>query len=425
MPRRRRGLASALRVGARLVEDESVPVTYATVAYTSHVNDTSPILHDGEQRGAKTVDALVVHDYLTQRGGAERVALMMARNLGANKITTSVFAPAATFSGFEDVEVTELAPRVPGRFKTSRTAVAPFAAMAFARHAAEAEVVLASSSGWSHWSRTAAPTVIYCHTPPRWFWAPDDYFADFPRPLRDLAILTSARGRRLDRFYARRHERYLANSSVVQRRIQDAYGLDSEVLHPPVSFSVEGGSTPVDGVEQGFVLMIARNRGYKNIDIATEVFLRNNVGQLVVVGASYPGVATGGRVVRTGRVSDEQLRWLYLNCRAVMALSFEDFGLTPVEGHQFGKPTIALRAGGYLDSCTEGVNAVFTDDLTLESVGCAVHELDRAGLQEGTVRASAERFSVAAFIRRLRTVLAETAGVPEDEGPLVVPHLAC
>lgn len=80
------------------------------------------------------------------------------------------------------------------------------------------------------------------------------------------------------------------------------------------------------------------------------------------MGGGAPRASDRGRIASTGRVSDAQLRWLYHHSRAVLALSQEDFGLTPVEGHAFGRPTVALRAGGYLDTCTEGVNAVFTAD---------------------------------------------------------------
>jgi glycosyltransferase involved in cell wall biosynthesis len=355
------------------------------------------------------VNTLVLHDYLTQRGGAERVALLMAQDLGGGAITTSAFRPAETFPEFGALDVHEILPVVPGRTPSRRLAMAPLAAVSFGAHRARADVVLCSSSGWSHWTSTPSPTVVYCHTPPRWFWAPQDFFHGHAAPVRAAASRAVAVGRSLDRSRARRATTYVANSSVVRRRIQQAYGIDAEVVHPPVSFAVDGPVEPYPGLEPGFVLTIARDRSYKNVATSRRVFGAGGLGRLVVVGEGVPQAGNGENVVNAGRITDAQLRWLYRSCRAVLALSHEDFGLTPVEGHAFGKPTVALRAGGYLDTCEEGVNAVFTDDLEDASVRRAVRSLDTAGLQEATVLRAAERFSRSAFTGALSRVLAEAA----------------
>ena len=63
-------------------------------------------------------------------------------------------------------------------------------------------------------------------------------------------------------------------------------------------------------------------------------------------------------------MTDAQLRWLYANCRALVAASHEDFGLTPLEAASFGKPTAALRWGGFLDTIDEGRNGIFFDEPT-------------------------------------------------------------
>ena len=143
-------------------------------------------------------------------------------------------------------------------------------------------------------------------------------------------------GRSLDRSRAWRATTYVANSSVVQRRIRRAYGLDAEVVHPPVSFAVDGPVEPYPGLEPGFVLTIARDRSYKNVTTSRRVFGAGGLGQLVVVGEGEARASDGDRIITTGRVTDAQLRWLYRSCRAVLAQSYEDFGLTPVEGHAFG-----------------------------------------------------------------------------------------
>ncbi len=352
---------------------------------------------------------LVLHDYLTQQGGAERVALVLAQELGGGAITTSAYRAADTFPEFADLDVTEILPHLPAHTPPGRATMAPLAAASFARHRERAEVVLCSSSGWSHWTSSPSPTVVYCHTPPRWFWATDDYFqAGSPRVRSGVSSLLGA-GRAVDRRRARRAHTYVAISTVVRERIRRAYGVDADIIFPPLSLTPDGPMEPVEGIEPGFVLTVARDRGYKNVNTARRVFGAGGLGQLVVVGGGAPRAADVGRIVSTGRVSDAQLRWLYRSCRAVLALSHEDFGLTPVEGHAFGRPTVALRAGGYLDTCVEGKNAVFTDDLTDAGVRAAVLELEQADLREDVVRAGAERFSRASFAAALTDVLRDAA----------------
>lgn len=366
-----------------------------------------PTLTVGGARKPATPSTLVLHDYLTQQGGAERVALVMAQDLGGGAITTSAYRPESTFPEFADVDVTEILPVASARTPPRRVTLAPLAAASFARHRQRSDVVLCSSSGWSHWTSTPSPTVVYCHTPPRWFWAADDYFqAGSPRLRSGVSTVLGA-GRALDRRRARRAHTYVANSTTVRERIRHAYGVDAQVIHPPLSLTADGPMEPVEGIEPGFVLTVARDRGYKNVNVARRVFGAGGLGQLVVVGGGAPRASDRGRIVATGRVTDSQLRWLYHSSRAVLALSQEDFGLTPVEGHAFGRPTVALRAGGYLDTCTEGINAVFTNDLTDAAVRAAVSELDQAGLAEDAVRASAEQYCRASFAAALGDVLRE------------------
>ena len=355
---------------------------------------------------------VVLHDYLTQHGGAERVALLLAQLVGDGAITTSAFLPERTHPAFRDVAVTELLHHVPRAALRSRSTLGPLAAAAFSRHRVDADVVLSSSSGWAHWTPTRSPSVVYCHTPPRWFWAPEDYFSGLPPRAARVATALSRSTRWVDRRKALAQgsdapRRYVANSTVVRDRIREAYGVDAQVVFPPTTVDLYGLHEVVPGLQPGFVLTIARDRGYKNIGAAQGIFRTGEFGQLVVVGSPRRGAR--GHVLELGRVTEPQLRWLYAKCRAVLALSREDFGLTPVEGHARGKPTVALRAGGYLDTCIEGVNAVFTSTLDPVDITQALRELDGTTFDPVAVTATAERFSVSTFRAELGAVLRETA----------------
>lgn len=348
-------------------------------------------------------ETLVLHDYLTQRGGAERVALLLATHLGGGGVTTSLYSPATTFPGFAGLQVQALLRNVPLKVFRSRAALAPAAAVAFLRHKQAAGVVLCSSSGWSHWTSTPSPVVVYCHTPPRWLWAPNDYFSGLSGSVSRLTGAAMSQLGRLDYVRAQNRKRYIANSTITQRRIHESYGLPSEVIPPPLTFEVDGPQEPVPYLDPGFILTISRARGYKNAELAAAAFSGGQFGTLVVVGGEA-SPCHDRSVVRLGQVSEARLRWLYENCGAVLALAHEDFGLTPVEGHAFGKPTIALRAGGYLETCTAD-NSVWVESLDVDGVRRGAAVMRQTEFDGGSIREGSRAHSAGRFISRVQEVL--------------------
>ena len=124
----------------------------------------------------------------------------------------------------------------------------------------------------------------------------------------------------------------------------------------------------------------------------------------------------GEDVVFGQDLTDAQLRWAYAHATALIAASHEDFGITPLEASAWGVPTVALRAGGYLDTIVDGVNGVFVEEPTVDAVAGGVerllaHDWDRAAMQ-----AHAERFSEAQFGRRIRALVAELPAGPAHRG---------
>jgi glycosyltransferase involved in cell wall biosynthesis len=338
---------------------------------------------------------VVVHDYLTQRGGAERVALELAQHYG-NELHTSLFSPEMTFPEFRSVKVREILSRLPDLFKHAKFLVAPLVGLSFLLTRVDAPVVLCSSSGWSHWVRTSGRKVVYCYSPPRWLYAEADYFHG-RRPLGGLLSIPLALLRLLDRRMARQADTYLAISQVSADRVARAYGRSAIVIPPPVTFNADGGQAPVDGVDPGFFLTIARPRGYKNTDVAVEAFKTGGCGQLVVVGGAPDEGKAGPQVRFLGRVSEDELRWLYANCQATIGLSREDFGLTPVEGHLFGKPAIVVAAGGYLETCLDGINAVHVEEATVPALTAGLKSFAGMTFDAQKVRASAQQYSLPLF----------------------------
>ena len=357
----------------------------------------------------------IAHDYLTQRGGAERVVLAMARAFPQAPIYTTLYEPDGTFAEFRrhDVRTSWLNSVRPLR-RDHRQAL-PLLPAASSTVRIDADVVLASSSGWAHGFRTAGRKVVYCHNPARWLYQAEQYLgADASRAKRTVLRVLDRPLRRWDSAAAATADVYLANSTVVRDRVQRTYGLVAEVLHPPAGVDAGGTQEPVASVRPwaedgaGFLLVVSRLLPYKNVDEVIRA-VESGSERLVVVGRGPErerlSMLAGPRVQLLEGLPDEQMRWLYAHARALVAPSHEDFGLTPIEAGSFGTPVVALRDGGYLDTVAEGVSGVFFDDPTPESIREGLERLGEVGWDPEAVRQHAWTFSEERFVQRLREIV--------------------
>ncbi len=353
----------------------------------------------------------LVHDYLTQRGGAERVVLSMAAAFPGVPIHTSLYDPEGTFPPFASLDVRPLPLNRVRLLRAHHRLALPFLAPAFSRLRVDAEVTICSSSGWAHGARVSGRKVVYCYTPARWLYQPEVYLGGASRWSSAALGLMAPPLRRWDRRAAASAHRYLAISGVVRQRVSDLYGIEAEILHPPVDLDTEGPAEPVPGIEPGFFLCVSRLLPYKNVEAVVAAFGRLPDQRLVVVGTGPLAAAIAAEappnVTLTGAVSDGGLRWLYRSSAGLVAASYEDFGLTPVEAAAFGKPTAALRWGGFLDTTEEGVTGVFFDEPRPPLIAEAVERLATTAWDPARLRVHAAGFSGERFISRLRQVVEE------------------
>lgn len=354
----------------------------------------------------------IAHDYLTQKGGAERVVLAMHRAFPEAKIYTTLYHPEGTFPDFAGAEiVTSPLNRIPF-FRKNHRAALPFLAPVSSAVRIPADIVLSSSSGWAHGFSTAGSTFVYCHSPARWLYLTEQYLGTAnKRSAGALAVRMLAPAlRRWDRRAAARADVYVANSTVVQERINDVYGMDVDILHPPHSVDIDGELTPISGIEEfigggGHFLVVSRLLPYKNVDQAVAAF-RGLDERLLVIGAGPLSAQlranAPGNVRFASDLTDAEMRWAYSSAKAVIAPSHEDFGITPLEGAAWGKPTIALRAGGYLDTIVEGVTGLFIPEPSSACIRDAVFNFRRENWDSQAIRHHVERFSEERFHYRLR-----------------------
>lgn len=356
-------------------------------AIVSHV----VILTDGTGSGS----VAIVHDYLNQRGGAERVVLEMARIWPEAQLYTSLYRPESVFPEFRDLKVsTTFVDRVP--VDSGFRIIAPLLPLAFRSiPVLEHDLVISSSSGWAHSVRTGdrATHVVYCYAPARWLYSADRYLQ---RRVQRVAMApVSAMLKRWDRGAANRATRYIAIAGNVRDRIRAAYGIDADVVYPPVDTDKFSPSP-----RGNRLLCISRLLPYKRIDLMVETATSLGIG-LDIVGdgpvRNELREIAGPSVEFHGSISDEALSELVHGCSAVCMPGTEDFGIAPLEGNAAGKPALAFAAGGALETIQEGANGVLFAEPTVKCVADAISRLDRLQTSPEDLARSAQRFSVERF----------------------------
>jgi len=355
------------------------------------------------------VRVAVVHDYLTQRGGAERVVLSMGKAFPGAPLHTALFHQAGTFPVFADADVHTLGLNRVGPLRRHHRLALPLLAPAFSAYSVDAQVVLCSSSGWAHGVRATGRKIVYCYSPARWLYQGSRYLGDRRSPVRYVLGAGRPALVRWDQRQARTASRYLTLSTVVRDRIRNTYGIEAEVLAPPQTIDVNGDQRPTDGLDRGFFLCVSRLLAYKNVDAVVAAF-RDVPGERLVVVGTGPEQGRlrqlgGANVTFLGSVDDGELRWLYDACTAVVSASHEDYGLTPLEAAAFGKPAVVLRGGGFLDTVVDGSTGLFFDAPTPSAIA---HGLRACMAQTWSVvdlKAQADRFNEGQFIRRLQAAV--------------------
>lgn len=337
----------------------------------------------------------ITHDYLTQRGGGERVVLELLELWPGAQVATLAYDPASTFPEFASHRVREsvLGPLRGHKAMRALAPLYPLAFRAFGRF--DQDLVISSSSGWAHQVATSPSTrhVIYMHTPARWVYAPRRYFGSGAKLT--LALPLTGALRRLDRAAARRADLFLCNSRNVQERVGRIYGVDAQVVFPPVDTAR---FTPKPRGER--LLVLSRLFPYKRVELVVDAANRAGIG-LDVVGAG-PALSDleelAGPTVRFhGRLDDGAVTELLEGCRALVLPGTEEFGIVAVEANAAGKPVIAFAAGGALETQREGITSALFHEHTSEALLDAIARADALETSPEELSEHAERFSRPAF----------------------------
>lgn len=366
----------------------------------------------------------IAHDYLTQRGGAEKVVLSMTRAFPNAPIYTMLYDPGNTYPEFADLDVRVSKFNMVAPLRKNHRAALPVLPAVANSMFIDADVVVTSSSGWAHGFRTNGRKLIHCHSPARWLYLPEMYLGDDSSVVKRAGLaVTTPYLRPWDRRAALSCDRYLAISTVVQRRIFDAYGIEADVVPSPVAMGETAAPEPIGEVERwlgsapaegSFYLCVSRLLPYKNVEAVVRAFA-DGKRRLVVVGrgpeANRIREVMTPNVLMVSDLTDGQMAWLYRGCRAVVAASYEDYGLTPIEGAAWGRPSIVLRWGGFLDTVAEGVTGVFFDEPEPGPIADALDRFENATFDPEAIRRHVLQFSEENYVRRLYAEVDQLAPV--------------
>ena len=362
-----------------------------------------------------------MHDFLVDLRGAERVFLKLCEIWPTADIFTVIYDERGTEGRFAGRDVhTSYLQRLHLSARNFRALLPLYPAAIESLDLSGYDLVVSSSSAWAHavLCDERALHVSYCYNPFRYAWNDrDQTLARWRNPVaREVLRGAFRRWRQWDWIAAQRTDRYIAISKTTQARIRAYFGRDSEVVYPPVE---------VDRFAPGQVsnhyAIVSELMEHKQIDVAVRAFNQLRL-PLTVVGdgpaARRLRRIAGPTISFTGRLTDRAVADVMQSARALVVTSVEEFGIAAVESQAAGRPVIARRAGGALETVIDGVTGCFWSGGPDELAG-AVAAFDEAAVDPEACVASAARFNTATFERSIRAevdaALADDSRVPRPE----------
>ncbi len=352
-----------------------------------------------------------VYDRVNKIGGAERILRVLHEIWPEAPLYTSVYNPETAYWAKDFKVIPSFLEKFP--FAKTHHEIYPFfmplVFESFNFDKYDVVISITSEAAKGIITKPGTLHVCYCLTPTRYLWSGyRDYFPSFF--FRFLSWPLVFYLRKWDRIASQRPDIFLAISKNVAQRIKKYYHRDSEVIYPPIDLEKFQISNSEFQKNSKYFLVVSRLVFYKKVDIAIEAF--NKLGlPLKIVGT---GIEMGRlrRMARKnieflGQLTDKDLLRYYQNCQAVIFPQEEDFGLVPLEAQSCGKPVIAYRGGGALETVIEGKTGEFFDKQTPESLKEAVEKFKPEKYRQEDCQKQAAKFSIEVFKEKFRKKIEE------------------
>ncbi len=371
----------------------------------------------------------LVHDWLTGMRGGEKVLEELVRLFPEASIHTLVHELGSVSDLLESRPIhTSFIQRLPTR-SAFRWYLPLFPAAVRGLDPGEVDLVFSSShcAAKAIIAPPGARHLCYCHTPMRYAWDQfDAYFSPERSGRLRYPIIRAVIAwlRHWDRATAHRVHAFAANSAYVAGRIRRYYDREAVVIPPPVDTER---LTPGETAPEPFWLMVSALTPYKRIELAIEAF--NRTRRALVIAGWGPERErledlAGPTVRLVGKVTDTELLDLYRRCRGFLLPGVEDAGIAPLEAMACGRPALVLNQGGAAEAIVPGETGLLIESPTSEAMNAAIDTAEGLSFNTETIRTHAERYSRAAFRRRIERFVEQNfsgsqmaAHPPSDPAP--------
>ncbi len=363
----------------------------------------------------------LVHDYLKEYGGAERVLEQFHRLWPEAPIFTLVYLPDFLGPHRQRLSSWSVKPIISAKIPFLAKLISPLRILApllFSRlDLSDYDLVMVSATGAYN------PNLVktrkgahycYCHTPPRYLYGlptarnwQKHWWIRFPAKIANHFL------KRIDFLSAQKTDYFIANSQNTAARIKKFYRREARVIYPPVDLPVKPGRFKPDAGR--YFLAGGRLARAKRIDLAVKACRELDL-PLKVFGRAFAGYEkelrqmAGPSVQFLGEITEEQKAELLVNCRAYLfPAEEEDFGIAPVEAMAAGKPVIALRQGGVRETVVENKTGIFFDQPSVDSLKEAIKRFEKieagAGFRPEDCLSQASKFSSERFLKEIRQLV--------------------
>jgi glycosyltransferase involved in cell wall biosynthesis len=360
----------------------------------------------------------LVHDYIREYGGAERVLKILTELYPEAPIYTAFRVKGSTadkeFKGKRIIECF-LAPilKIDNLYSPLRFLI-PLIWRSF--DLSDYDLVI-TSAGWyvTRGFKVGPKTkvICYCHTPPRWLYG-FETSVKFSKywPVKVYGAIVGHFIRMYDFATAQKVDYFIANSKNVAARIEKYYRRDSKLIYPPVEVEKIIKAT-TNLKKDDYFLIVSRLVGAKGLEEAAELAKKLNF-KLKIVGETYGFTEvkkqlerlSGGHIELLGRVSDERLYELYGKAKGFIALARdEDFGMSVVEAQAAGTPVIAFKGGGFKESIIDGQTGVFIEEIDEKAMSEAIKKINSTKWEKTKLQSNARRFSKEKFKTQIRAFI--------------------
>jgi len=348
------------------------------------------------------LNVALAHDWLTGMRGGEKVLELLAAGFPGAPLYTLLHKPGSVSETITRRTIhTSCLQHVPGIARYYRYFLPVFPLAIRTMGKPDTDLLISTS----HCAAKALPVrshtrhLCYCFTPMRYAWTfHDEYFGASPAKKALLSPVLAGM-RKWDRSNSRHVDRFVGISRHVQKRIEQFYGREADVVYPPTDtfFYSPEPSLP----REDFDLIISALVPYKRVDLAVDAYSRSG-RRLIVVGTGTEFEKLKARaktnVTFSGWQSNENIRDLYRRCRMLIFPGEEDFGIVPVEAMACGTPVLAFGRGGVTETVIDGETGLFFNEQSVESLLECREHAEKKPWNAGKIRARAEQFSQQVFV---------------------------